>query len=206
MIEKEIRNSKKNFVKKFKKETGQITEDQDEMLSEVYSFYSQLLSVDKVSQETLQNYKFLIKPLNEIDNKIDIGYKITYAEAEEVVMKMDNSSPGPNGLTIGFFKKYFKYFGHYFIDILNDYQEALPKTFMESKIKLIPKNKKEIKGVNDLRPISLTNLEYRIFTKILANRFRFIGHKIIQDHQTFRSVFGRRMNDNIWLLSDLVKN
>ena len=76
---------------------------------------------------------------------------------------------------------------------------------MESKIKLIPKNKKEIKGVNDLRPISLTNLEYRIFTKILANRFRFIGHKIIQDHQTC-SVFGRRMNDNIWLLSDLLED
>jgi len=131
LIEKEIRNAKKNYVKKFKKETGQITEDQDEMLSEVSSFYSQLLSVDKVSQDSLQNYKFLIKPLNEIDDKINIGYEITYVEAEEVVMKMNNSSPGPNGLTIGFFKKYFKYFGQYFIDILNSHQEALPKTFYD---------------------------------------------------------------------------
>ena len=129
------------------------------MLSEVYSFYGQLLSVDKVPEESIENYKFLIKPLNKIDDKIDIGYKITYAEAEEVVMKMDSSSPGPNGLTIGFFKKYFKYFGNFFIDILNNHQDSLPKTFMESKIKLIPKNKKEIKGVNDLRPISLTNFE-----------------------------------------------
>ena len=155
------------------------------------------MSVDKVPQESIENYKFLIKPLNKIDDKIDIGYKITYAEAEEVVMKMDSSSPGPNGLTIGFFKKYFKYLGNFFIDILNNHQDSLPKTFMESKIKLIPKNKKEIKGVNDLRPISLTNFEYRIFTKILANRFRLIGHKIIQDHQTC-SIFGRRMNDIIF--------
>ncbi|CAF1048156.1 unnamed protein product, partial [Brachionus calyciflorus] len=76
---------------------------------------------------------------------------------------------------------------------------------MESKIKLIPKNKKETKGVNDLRRISLTNLEYRIFTKILANRFRSIGHKIVQDHQTC-SVFGRRMTDNIWLLNDMIED
>ena len=140
LIEKEIKNSKKKFVKKFKKENGQITDDPDEMLSEVYSFYGQLLSVDKVPQESIENYKFLIKPLNKIDDKIDIGYKITYAEAEEVVLKMDSSSPGPNGLTIVFFKKYFKYFGNFFIDILNNHQDSLPKTFMESKIKLIPKN------------------------------------------------------------------
>ena len=73
---------------------------------------------------------------------------------------------------------------------------------MESKIKLIPKNNKEIKGINDLRPISLTNFEYRILTKILANRFRSIAHKIINDHQTC-SIFERRMYDNIWLLNDL---
>jgi len=75
---------------------------------------------------------------------------------------------------------------------------------MESKIKLIPKNNKEIKEINDLRPISLTNFEYRILTKILANRFRSITHKIINDHQTC-SIFERRMN-NIWLLNDLLIN
>jgi len=74
---------------------------------------------------------------------------------------------------------------------------------MESKIKLIPKNNKVIKGINDLRPISLTDFEYRILTKILANRFRSIAHKIINDHQTC-SIFERRMNDNIWLLNDLL--
>jgi len=205
LIEKELKNSSKNFVNKFKKSNNEVTEDQDEILTEVHNFYNQLLSVDRVSEESIENYKFLIKPLNEIDKKLDISYKITFSEAEEVVMKMEDSSPGPNGLTIGFFKKYFKYFGHFFIDILNNYQNRLPKTFMESKIKLIPKNKKEIKGINDLRPISLTNLEYRIFTKILANRFRSIGHRLVYDHQTC-SIFGRRMNDNIWLLSDLIED
>ncbi|CAF0913782.1 unnamed protein product [Brachionus calyciflorus] len=130
------------------------------MLIEVYSFYCNLLSVDKVSEKSIKKYKFLIRPINKIDDKI--GYRFPFAEAEEVVMKMDSSSLGPNGLNIGFYRKYFKYFGLFFIDILNDHQEALPKTFIESKIKLIPKNEKETKGVNDLRPISLTYLEYRI--------------------------------------------
>ena len=205
LIEKEIKNSGKNFVKKFKKSNGEITEDQDEIITEVFDFYNQLLSVDRVEVSSINEYKFLFKPIKEVDKNIDIGYQITYAEAEKVVMKMKTSSPGPNGLTVGFYKKYFKYFGHFYIDILNNHQDKLTKTFTESKIKLIPKNKKEIKGVNDLRPISLTNIEYRIFTKILANRFRQVGHRIIHDHQTC-SVFGRRMNDNIWLLNDLVED
>ncbi|CAF1034362.1 unnamed protein product [Brachionus calyciflorus] len=105
-------------------------------MSEVSKFYKELLSTERV-----------------IENKYDIGYKITFSEAEKVVLKMENSSPGPNGLTIGFYKKYFKYFGHYFVNILNDHTGKLSNTFYESRIKLIPKNKKEIKGINDLRPI-----------------------------------------------------
>ena len=164
-----------------------------------------MLSVDRVEVSSINEYKFFFKPIKEVDKNIDIRYQFTYAEAEKVVMKMKTSFPCPNGLTVGFYKKYFKYFGHFYIDILNNHQDKLTKTFTESKIKLIPKNKKEIKGVNDLRPISLTNIEYRIFTKILADRFRQVGHRIIHDHQTC-SVFGRRMNDNIWLLNDLVED
>ena len=47
-----------------------------------------------------------------------------------------------------------------FIDILNDHQEKLSKTLLETKIKLIPKNNKAIKGINGLIAISLTNFDF----------------------------------------------
>ncbi|CAF1017144.1 unnamed protein product, partial [Brachionus calyciflorus] len=204
LIEKELKKSEKNSINKFQTEKEILT-DKDKIMSEVSNFYKDLLSTERVSKSLIENYKFSIKPFNLVENKFDIGYKITFAEAEEVVLKMKNSSPVPNGLTIGFYKKKFKYFGHYFVDILNDHTGKLSNTYYESKIKLIPKKKKDIKGINDLRPITLTNLEYRIFTKIISNRFRMISHRFLEDHQTC-SIKDRRMNDNILLLRDLIED
>jgi hypothetical protein len=64
-------------------------------------------------------------------------------------------------------KKYFKHFGQYFLELINSGDE-LPTLFKESIVKLIPKNNNSIKTINDLRPISLTNIDYRIYTKALA--------------------------------------
>ncbi|CAF0936516.1 unnamed protein product [Brachionus calyciflorus] len=58
----------------------------------------------------------------------------------------------------------------------------------------------ESKKIDKVSKESLNDL-----LQIIANRFRSIGHKIIQDHQTC-SIFGRRMHDNIWLLSDMIED
>ena len=49
---------------------------------------------------SINEYKFLFKPIKEVDKNIDIGYQITYAEAEKVVMKMKTSSFIRNTLNI----------------------------------------------------------------------------------------------------------
>ncbi len=63
---------------------------------------------------------------------------------------MRESAPGENGLTIGFYKKYFPYFGKYFVDILNNECYELPDTFNKCLIKFVPKKsltkKKNIKS------------------------------------------------------------
>jgi hypothetical protein len=51
---------------------------------------------------------------------------------------MGEAAPGSNGLTIGF----FPYFGKYYVGMVN-HSEILPDVFKESIIKLIPKNKKK---------------------------------------------------------------
>jgi hypothetical protein len=71
---------------------------------------------------------------------------------------------------------------------------------------LIPKNNKNLKTINDLRPISLTNFEYRIFTKIIVNRLNSINNEIIQSFSQTCSIKNRRMDDSINLLRDIVQN
>jgi exonuclease III len=205
LIEREIMNARKNEIKNYMSVNGSETTDCDEIMDDVFAFYKDLMGEEKISIESLHGYEFKVKKLKQIDDSIDLGYKITYEEAAKVVEKMKDTAPGANGLTIGFYKKYFRYFGEHFVDMLNNCEDELCECFNEIVIKLIPKNKNKTKSVNDLRPISLTNFEYRIFTKILSDRLRNISHKLISSSQTC-SIIGRRMNDNLCLTRDLIED
>lgn len=203
LIKKEVNKNKSCMIEQYRLKNDEITDNKELVLKNVCEFYHNLLGIDRVNDENLNNYEFKMKSMNEIENNIDLNNNITFEEAYKVVKEMDESAPGPNGMTVGFYKKYFPYFGQYFVCILNSDERELPETFNISLIKLIPKNQNKIKGVNDLRPISLTNFEYRILTKILSNRMRLIGYKIIGEHQTC-SILGRRINDNINLIRDMI--
>ena len=63
----------------------------------------------------------------------EIGKKITVGEVESVIKDMKESSPRSNGLTIGFYKYFFKEFGEHFVEILNDSES------ISSYLKLIMK-------------------------------------------------------------------
>ena len=120
---KEIKNSKKNEIKYFlynQNNEIKITEDNDVMVYEVYNFYNNLMSKDRVDTININNYKFKIKKINNEERNVHLKKIITYDEAYEVIQKMKGPAPGPNGLTIGFYKKYFPFFGHHFVDILNN--------------------------------------------------------------------------------------
>ena len=204
LIEKEMRKAKSCELKEYECMNGEKTTDQETILNDVHSFYSNLLGTDKVADEKINSYAFKIRPLKEEQDREMLNSDISYDEVYECVKKMSDAAPGSNGLTIGFYKKYFPYFGKYYVDVLN-HSQTLPDVFKESIIKLIPKNSKEVKTVNDMRPISLTNYEYRIFTKVMANRIRKISMKLIGENQTC-SILGRRINDNIVQIRDIIED
>ena len=161
LIENITKRTNANEVRSFKKADGEITEDKDEILEDLFKFYKNLLGRERVDSEKIKDYNFNIKKMNKIiEEKFrHIGNPITYDEVWDVIKEMKDSSPGKNGLSIAFFKKFFPLFGHFFVEILNDSEDILPDAFNETIIKLIMKNKEKIKTNNDLRPISLTNFE-----------------------------------------------
>ena len=56
---------------------------------------------------------------------IDLNAPITYEEALEVIKNIKESSPGENGLTIGFYKKYFAHFGQHFVVTFQQRQQHI---------------------------------------------------------------------------------
>ena len=106
---------------------------------------------------------------------------------------------------MNFFKKFFLNFGEDFTEILNDDSDIMPDTFKVAILKFIPKNDKKVKSKNDLRPISLTNYEYRIWTKVLFLRCKRVSEFYFSDVQTC-SIPGRRIHDNLIAIRDILQN
>ena len=96
----------------------------------------------------------------------------------------NGKSPGPDGLTIEFYKSNWNIIGQEFTHIINEIHQLgyTPREMKLGSIILIHK-----KGSTDLlqnyRPISLLNLDLKIYTKLLANRLKKLLSKCIHAHQ-----------------------
>ena len=99
---------------------------------------------------------------------------------------MENSkSPGIDGIPIEFYKEFIEIIKKDLLKIFNEIlftNKKTPTTWNQAMITLIPK-----KGDTDYlkywRPISLLCVDYKILTKILANRLKYILTDIISTEQ-----------------------
>nr|GFB81641.1 RNA-directed DNA polymerase, eukaryota, reverse transcriptase zinc-binding domain protein [Tanacetum cinerariifolium] len=82
-----------------------------------------------------------------------------------------NKSPGPDGYTFEFFRRYWRFIGSDLCSAVECFFESgsFPKESNSSFIALIPKVT-DAKFVTDFRPISLIGCVYKVVTKILGNR------------------------------------
>ena len=106
--------------------------------------------------------------------------RITRNEIEYVVITLPtNNSPGPDGFTGEFYQIYKEELITIFLKLFQNAEKegTLPKTFYEA-ITLIPKPDEYNTKKENYMPMSLTNVDAKIFKKILANRIQ--QHK--KDH------------------------
>jgi len=110
-----------------------------------------------------------------------------------------HAAPGPYGMPALFYQQFWSIVGKdattFSLKILIG--GGNPNNINYTYICLIPK-KKKLKMSGDFRPISLCNVIFKIITKTIASRLRFILPDIIGK---FQSVFvsGRLITDNVLL-------
>ena len=105
--------------------------------------------------------------------------QLTENESLNALKDMNNNkSPGSDGLTTEFYKIFWNDIKPYYIKSINhSYQQNnLTELQKQSIITLLPKTEKDICFLENWRPISLLNVDYKIATKSIANRLKQEGH------------------------------
>ena len=104
---------------------------------------------------------------------------------------------GPDGMPPLFFQNYWDLVkGDITTTVLNYLNSSsLPSTLNHTFVTLIPKVKNPEK-VTEFRLISLCNVLYKIFSKVLANRLKRILPLLISEHQS-AFLKGRLITNNI---------
>ena len=191
-----------------KKEDGTIATSTEEIAKETKNFYEKLYKGKSESgvSEGMQNI-FLSK----LDKKLTpkraqmLEGDITEAETKSVIFEMEkNKSPGLDGIPIEFYQTFY--------DLLKDDLQLMIKSVEEFEIlsqtqkaaAIVSTPKKgDIKELENWRPISLLNADYKIISKILANRIYKVLPDIINEDQTC-SISGRRIQNNLSIIRDII--
>ena len=146
--------------------------DHQEMAGLLWSCYTDRMR----SREDINMQFDLPNLLQRVEGLGDLSKPFTTQEMDDIIKYMPaDKAPGPDGFNGFFLKKCWHLIKHDFYRLANDFFES--STGLEningSLITLVPKIASP-EGVNDFRPISLTNVCLKFITKILSNR--------LQDH------------------------
>ncbi|GKA20416.1 RNA-directed DNA polymerase, eukaryota [Tanacetum coccineum] len=116
----------------------------------------------------------------------------------------ENKSPGPDGYTFEFFRKYWSLVGADFCDAVDYFFKSgtFPRGCNSSFIALIPKVN-DAKFVNDFRPISLIGCVYKVITKVLANRLATVISDLVSETQS-AFVANRQILDGPFILNEVL--
>ncbi|GJR55439.1 RNA-directed DNA polymerase, eukaryota [Tanacetum coccineum] len=149
------------------------------------------------------DYEFPVRLTS--DQVEDLESEISNEEVKAAVWDCGvNKSPGPDGYTFEFFRKYWTFIGNDIIQAVKAFfaNGCFPRGCNSSFIALIPKIQ-DAKFVKDFRPISLIGSTYKIISKILANRLCLVLPDLISDVQS-AFVANRQILDGPFILNELM--
>ena len=196
-------------VSKLKVGDNCYIEDQFEILKEEKKFYESLYRSTKINPNSFKNSPFFnsenVTTLSEEEKKSCEGL----INEEECIIALkdfdNNKTPGTDGLPAEFYRFFWPDICH---DLLASYNFAFQHGTLSISqrrgiISLIPKKKKDKTLLENLRPISLLNVDYKILTKVITKRIEKVLPTLINSDQT-GYVKGRFIGENVRLIYDVI--
>ncbi len=137
-----------------------------------------------------------------LESKTECSQDFSLNEIELCIKALkSNKYLGNYGLTLEFYKVFINDVSRFLLAV---YEEAvnkgsLPASLRQGVITLIPKRPKDILLLDNWRPISLLNNDYKIMASIFAKRMKNALNEIIDETQC-GFMKGRHISSNIRLV------
>ncbi|XP_026451229.1 uncharacterized protein LOC113351464 [Papaver somniferum] len=191
----------RNFISEIEDGNGNILSDQGKIAEVLVKNYEEKFAFHPFSIEDS-----LLNAIPEVITQEDQDMLDKLPVEEEIritIFNMDpDSSPGPDGFSGCFYRACWHIIGE---DVVHTIQfcwnrKFIPKGLNSNFLFLLPKTE-GVRSLNQFRPIGLSNVSYKIFTKIITARLSTLLVKLISLQQA-AYVKGRCIQEQIyWIQS-----
>ena len=171
-----------NYITKLYDSTGRWCTRQSQVNDTILGFYRDLFT--SANSENLADVLEVIPQVVTESMNASLTRAFTIEEVEAAVKEMAPlKAPGPDDIPPLFYQSYWSLVGSKVSQSILHYLNTgtLPQSLGHSFITLISKVK-NMEYVSQFRPISLSNMLYHIFAKVLANRLKKIMPLLISEH------------------------
>jgi hypothetical protein len=153
----------------------------DKMLKIAIGYYKNLFKKESRPDIRLKPDFFLEEEKIRAKENIMLESRFSEEEIKEAIFSSyANGAPGPDGLSFMFYQCLWDIVKYDLISLFEDWFEGDLDIFRLNfaMITLIPKEN-DAREMRKFRPISLLNCSFKIFTKVLTNRFSRILDRLI---------------------------
>ncbi len=202
----EKKNGQKRFIHNLRSETGVLLSDPFEIRNRAVDFYRKLYESELFLDES--DVSVFYENLPQVPHELNsvLSKAVTLEELQKALQNMEgNKVPGIDGLPIEFYKTFWTEVSLDLLQVLNEslVNGQLPLSCRRAVFTLLPK-KGDLNDIANWRPVSLLCTDYKILSKVLANRLSEVLGHIIHSDQTY-CVPGRRICDNISFIRDILE-
>lgn len=195
--------SKGGVLTQLVKENGVLTTNTEELKETVEHFYEHLYDEKQIEDDIMRQV------LEYIDKTVEDSVLLTQ---DFTLLELDNclkhfkkgKSPGQDGLPLEFYLTFWDILAHDLLTVFMDFErlDLLPDSFREGIVTLLHK-KNDKTDLKNWRPITLLNLDCKLFSKLLSTRMSMFLGEVVHPDQAC-AVPGRKITDSLVLIRDTI--
>uniref|UniRef100_A0A3Q2X2I3 Reverse transcriptase domain-containing protein n=1 Tax=Haplochromis burtoni TaxID=8153 RepID=A0A3Q2X2I3_HAPBU len=195
---------KRGVIMKLEKD-GIVIRGKENMLKMVKEYYGELFKKENLDEGKGEFFIRSLKRRLPEDERGKLGGELTVEEAYNVIKAMKaNKVPGIDGLTKEFYVAFWDMVGIHLLGVFKEIMEGEEMSdSMKTGVVSILFKKGNPNHLDNYRPLTMLCVDYKILSKILANRLAGVMSHIVEMDQTC-GVQGRQITWNLHLHRDVL--